>query len=69
MVQEKAEYVLEHGLGGTMFWEASADKKGGDSLISTSYCVLGSLETTQNWLDYTNSYFDNIATKMGEEYI
>ncbi|KAF5644049.1 putative endochitinase [Fusarium sp. NRRL 25303] len=69
VVQEKAEYVLEHGLGGTMFWEASADKKGGDSLIGTSYCVLGTLETTQNWLDYTDSYFDNIATKMGEEYV
>ncbi|KAF5542173.1 endochitinase [Fusarium mexicanum] len=69
VVQEKAEYVLEHGLGGSMFWEASADKQGRDSLIGTSYRALGSLEATQNWLDYTNSYFDNIATKMGEDYI
>ncbi|KAF5252768.1 hypothetical protein FANTH_2293 [Fusarium anthophilum] len=69
IVQEKAEYVLEHGLGGSMFWEASADKQGRDSLIGTSYRALGSLEATQNWLDYTNSYFDNIATKMGEDYI
>ncbi|KAF5642587.1 endochitinase [Fusarium sp. NRRL 52700] len=69
VVQEKAEYVLEHGLGGSMFWEASADKQGGGSLIDTSYRALGSLDTTQNWLNYTNSYFDNIATKMGEDYI
>ncbi|KAG5782563.1 hypothetical protein H9Q73_003754 [Fusarium xylarioides] len=69
VVEEKAEYVLDYGLGGSMFWEASADKQGDGSLIGTSYRALGSLETTQNWLDYTGSYFDNIATKMGEDYI
>jgi chitinase len=67
-VQKKAEYVLEHGLGGSMFWEASADKQGDESLIGTSYRTLGSLEMTENWLDYANSYFDNIATKMGGDY-
>ncbi|KAF4955141.1 hypothetical protein FGADI_4723 [Fusarium gaditjirri] len=69
VVQKKAEYVLGHGLGGSMFWEASADKQGDESLIRTSYRTLGSLETTENWLDYTNSSFDNIATNMGEDYV
>ncbi|SCO88428.1 related to endochitinase [Fusarium oxysporum] len=69
VVQKKAEYVLGHGLGGSMFWEASADKQGDESLIRTSYRTFGSLETTENWLDYANSYFDNIATKMGKDYV
>ncbi|PNP73448.1 hypothetical protein FNYG_13178 [Fusarium nygamai] len=69
VVEQKTAYMLDYGLGGSMFWEASADKQGGGSLIGTSYRALGSLETTPNWLDYTNSYFENIATKMGEDYI
>ncbi|KAH7201821.1 glycoside hydrolase [Fusarium oxysporum] len=40
VVQKKAEYVLGHGLGGSMFWEASADKQGDESLIRTSYRTL-----------------------------
>ncbi|KAF5588250.1 endochitinase [Fusarium pseudocircinatum] len=69
VVEQKAAYVLDYGLGGSMFWEASADKQGGGSLIGTSYRALGSLEATPNWLDYKNSYFENIATKMGKDYI
>ncbi|KAF5614812.1 endochitinase [Fusarium tjaetaba] len=69
VVEQKAAYVVDYGLGGSMFWEASADKQGDGSLIGTSYRALGSLETTPNWLDYKNSYFENIATNMGEGYI
>lgn len=47
-----------------MFWEASADKNGSDSLISTSFSTLGSLDDTSNWLDYPQSQYKNIAAGM-----
>ncbi|KAF4342583.1 chitinase 1 [Fusarium beomiforme] len=64
VVRKKVEYLLEHGLGGSMFWEVSADKEGDDSLIITSYNVLGGLDMTENWLDYNNYYYYNIASGM-----
>lgn len=61
VVQKKVSYLQSLGLGGSMFWEASSDKKGQDSLINTSKRSLGSLDTTDNWLSYPNSKYANIA--------
>ncbi|KAH6888747.1 chitinase [Thelonectria olida] len=64
IVQKKVAYLKNLGLGGSMFWEASGDKNGTDSLISTSYEALGTLDTTENYLDYPNSQYANIAAGM-----
>ena len=64
MVQAKVQYAKSRGLGGSMFWEASADKTGADSLIGASYSALGSLDTTQNLLSYPNSQYANMAAGM-----
>ncbi|RFU80649.1 chitinase [Trichoderma arundinaceum] len=60
MINTKVSYLKSLGLGGSMFWEASADKKGSDSLIGTSHRALGGLDSTQNLLSYPNSKYDNI---------
>ncbi|KAH6874177.1 chitinase [Thelonectria olida] len=51
-VRGKVAYLREMELGGSMFWEASSDRSDSDSLIGASYQALGSLDSTQNWLDY-----------------
>ncbi|KAG5982965.1 Chitinase 1 [Claviceps digitariae] len=64
MIQEKVRYLRKKGMGGSMFWEASADRKGSDSLIGTSSSCLGALDSTENFLDYPASQYDNIRKKM-----
>ncbi|GAB0146622.1 Endochitinase 1 [Epichloe bromicola] len=64
MVKEKVSYLKGKGMGGSMFWEASADRKGSDSLIGTSVSALGGLDSTDNLLDYPDSQYDNIRKKM-----
>jgi chitinase len=66
-VQQKVSYLKRLGLGGTMFWEASADKSGSASLIETSFHSLEVLDDTDNWLHYPNSRYRNIASGMVEE--
>ncbi|KAG7405325.1 glycoside hydrolase superfamily [Fusarium sp. MPI-SDFR-AT-0072] len=61
MVKNKVLYIKNLKLGGSMFWEASADKTGADSLIGTSSKKLGSLDSTNNCLTYPNSQYANIA--------
>ncbi|EKJ78493.1 hypothetical protein FPSE_01302 [Fusarium pseudograminearum CS3096] len=63
-VEKKVDYVLKHGLGGSMFWEASGDKKGNESLIGTSYNCLGTLDESENWLNFPDSRYANIALGM-----
>ena len=65
-VRTKVEYVKQKGLGGSMFWEASGDKTGSDSLIDASYRSLGSIDCTENLLDYPDSIYDNIRKKMAK---
>ncbi|KAK2592029.1 Chitinase 4 [Conoideocrella luteorostrata] len=58
----KANYVRNKGLGGAVFWEASGDKKGVESLVSTMANSLGDLEHSQNMLSYPKSQYDNIKS-------
>nr|AAV98691.1 basic chitinase [Akanthomyces lecanii] len=64
VISTKVSWLKGQGLGGSMFWEASADKKGSDSLISTSRKGLGGLDSAQNYLDYPNSKYENIKNGM-----
>nr|ABV57861.1 chitinase [Clonostachys rosea] len=64
MVRTKVSYAKGLGLGGSMFWEASADKTGSDSLIGTALSSMGSHDSTQNCLSYPNSKFDNIKNSL-----
>jgi chitinase len=64
MITEKVDYLKGLGLGGSMFWEASADGTGDDSLIGTSIDALGSLDSTQNCLTYPDSQYENIASNL-----
>lgn len=61
MVIEKVSYSKSHGLGGSMFWEASGDRAGAQSLIGTSRNALGSIDSTANCLTYSDSQYENIA--------
>jgi chitinase len=64
MIREKVEYAKGLSLGGSMFWEASADKLGADSLISTAVDSMGGIDTTENQLSYPNSIYDNIKNGL-----
>lgn len=61
-VQEKVNYIKSRngGLGGCMFWEASGDRQDSKSLIGSSALSLGNLDSTQNWISYPDSQYDNI---------
>ncbi|KAI4109260.1 MAG: hypothetical protein L6R37_000691 [Teloschistes peruensis] len=64
MAGQKTQYIKDKHLGGAMFWESSGDKTGGDSLIGTVVHGLGSMDKTNNKLDYPNSKYDNIKGGM-----
>ena len=64
MVIEKVSYLKSHGLGGSLFWEASGDQVGAKSLVGTSNMALGSIDSTQNCLTYPVSQYENIAGNL-----
>lgn len=63
-VKKKAEYIRNSGLGGGFFWEASADKKGNESLIESLTKQLGKLDQSPNLLNYPLSKYPNIKANM-----
>ena len=63
-VQTKAQYVRSNNLGGAFFWEASGDRNDTGSLISTTATSFGSLDQTQNNLNYSGSQYANMAAGM-----
>ncbi|KAF9259245.1 hypothetical protein L218DRAFT_670920 [Marasmius fiardii PR-910] len=65
IVKIKTKYVNDKGLAGTMYWQLATDKKGQDSLLSTSASVLGALDQTENHIKFPNSKWDNIKNNMG----
>ncbi|KAF8874737.1 glycosyl hydrolases family 18-domain-containing protein [Infundibulicybe gibba] len=65
IVKIKTQYVNSNGLAGSMFWELSTDKVGAASLVGVSANTLGSLDSTQNHINFPNSKWDNIRNNMG----
>lgn len=61
---EKASYLKAKGCGGALFWEASGDANGTDSLVGTMATQLGTLSSSQNLLSYPNSVYGNIRNGM-----
>lgn len=59
-IRKKVSYLKKRGLGGAMFWEASGDGKGEESLVETSFNSLGNLDQTDNLLIYPGSRYKNI---------
>jgi chitinase len=47
-----------------MFWEASADRTDGQSLMAASYNSLGGIDASQNNLKYPASQYDNMKAGM-----
>ncbi|KAK3352841.1 glycoside hydrolase superfamily [Lasiosphaeria hispida] len=64
LIGKKVSWLKQRGLGGSMFWEASADRTDGGSLIATSSRSLGWLDSAQNQLAFPSSQYDNMKAGM-----
>ncbi|PIL35115.1 hypothetical protein GSI_02903 [Ganoderma sinense ZZ0214-1] len=62
----KAQYVQSKGLAGAFFWDLSNDKRDSNSLVDTTASTFGSLDQTQNHINYPSSKFANIRSNMGK---
>lgn len=60
----KANYLMKKGLGGAVFWEASGDRRGKDSLVASLARSMWPLQSSHNMLDYPDSEFVNIRTRL-----
>lgn len=70
MARKKADFVKKGGLGGAMWWESSADKEGGDSLVGNVVEVLGgpkALLWQENCLEYPQTKYDNLNKGFPEQ--
>jgi chitinase len=63
----KVDYLKNKGIGGAMFWEASADKTGAESLIGAVAGGMGGLDASLNWLSYPASQYANVVAGMPGE--
>ena len=52
----KAQYVMDKGLAGSMFWDLSTDKTGDESLVYVTSQAYGSLDQTQNHIECASSH-------------
>ncbi|GKT56596.1 chitinase 1 [Colletotrichum tofieldiae] len=60
----KQGYIKKKGLGGAMFWEASGDKPGRQSIVHITATGMGRLEISKNLLSYPISQYANIRNGM-----
>ncbi|PTB67173.1 glycoside hydrolase family 18 protein [Trichoderma citrinoviride] len=56
----KAEYLVDKGLGGAVFWEASGDRQGDESLVRAVARKMRHLDNSMNMLSYPQSHYSNI---------
>ena len=67
-VQTKGKFLVNKGLGGAVFWEASGDRKGRESLVSAVKGQMGGmLEGRQNLLSFPGSQYENMRGGMKGE--
>jgi chitinase len=66
-IKTKANYIMNTGLGGAMFWESSGDRNDTESLISTTAGIFPGLDQSQNLLTYSASAYANLAAGMPGE--
>jgi chitinase len=69
VAKQKGAWIKQMDLGGAMWWESSADRLGGQSLIQNVAGVMGGmdgsgLENSTNELNYPNSTYDNVRAGM-----
>gem|GEM_PF-6817652 len=61
--RQKAKWIEDMNLGGAMWWESSADKNGGESLIENVVEVLGGcLQQTANNVEFPDSPYANVRS-------
>ena len=63
MMERKAVFVVERGLGGGMWWESSGDDAGEKSLVGAFVRRVGGtgrFEGRENCLEYPSSRFENL---------
>jgi len=68
-IDTKVEYIFWLRLGGAMFWEASQDRAGDDSIVkrvAQQFDVFGELQKSENNLMYPDSKYSNIRAHSAQ---